>query len=93
MKRSARGFGLAARLITLAAAVIVAVAAVNVAVFVAKFKGSAEEAMTEEAAAFTAVADETKNHQSFLISQNAVRMDEMLAEATEQLKKGTIRHF
>ena len=83
-----RSLGLATRIIGLTLLVLVAVVAVNYAVFVGRFRHSAEDAMVEKAAAFTAVADETKNHVSKLNQQKAIDHKALLAQLAEDQASG-----
>ena len=64
---------LATRVVVVTAAILVVVVAVNYVVVVARYRASAEDAMVEKARAFTAVADEAKNHTSTLHSTKAFR--------------------
>ena len=57
---------LATRIVTLALAILIAVVAVNYFVFVNGYRHRAKDALVEKARAFTAVADEAKNHTSLL---------------------------
>ncbi|MEM6460257.1 MAG: methyl-accepting chemotaxis protein, partial [Planctomycetota bacterium] len=56
-----KSLGLATRIIGIAAVVLITVVAVNYVVFVKGFRGSAEAAMVDKAAAFTATADAAKD--------------------------------
>jgi len=60
--------GLGTRIVAAALAVLVAVVTVNYIVFAVGYRSRAIDAMVEKAKAFTAVADETKNHVSVLHS-------------------------
>ena len=62
MIKALKSIGLGTRIIVLTVIVLIAVVAVNYVVFVTSFRRSAEQAMVQKAAAFTAVADQTKNH-------------------------------
>ncbi|QDU32344.1 hypothetical protein KS4_03760 [Poriferisphaera corsica] len=59
--------GIGSRLITLTVVLIVMVVVVNFVVFNRSFKNRSESALIEKASAFTALADESKNHVSRLI--------------------------
>jgi len=85
--------GLSTKIILVVVAVLVTVVGVNYAVFMSGYKQSAQDAMMEKAAAFTAVADEAKNHQSRLIADGAVDSKKLIAEATEQIKSGQIKSY
>ena len=79
---------LAPRIITMAMAVIVAVVAVNYVVFVRGYRVRALDAMVEKAKAFSAVADEAKNHASLLHRINAFQDDQLAAELKSDLGSG-----
>ena len=83
-----RSLGLATRIIGLTIVVLITVVAVNYAVFVGRYRASAEGAMVEKAAAFTAVADETKNHVSKLNEQKAIDHEALLAALAEDQAAG-----
>ena len=57
---------LATRIVAVTLFVVIVVVAVNYMVFVSDYRASAQEGMVEKAKAFTAVADEAKNHTSLL---------------------------
>lgn len=57
---------LATKIITVTLTIMVGVVAVNYLTFVRGYRASAREAMVEKAKAFSAVADEAKNHTSLL---------------------------
>jgi methyl-accepting chemotaxis protein len=57
-------------------------------IFVAGYRESAENAMVEKAAAFTAVADEAKNHASELFLAKSIATDELMKELQESVSKG-----
>lgn len=80
--------GLGTRILASAIVIVLSVVAVNYWVFVKDYKKSAADAMLEKAAAFTAVADEAKNHASHLLSIDAVDVDSLLADAAEHMKSG-----
>lgn len=79
---------LSARIIALTTLLVIAAVAVNYVVFVTRFRESAEHAMVEKAAAFTAVADEAKNHASELFLSKSIATDELMKELEENLAKG-----
>ena len=80
--------GLGTRILVTAITIVVTVVAVNYWVFVRDYEKSANQAMVEKAAAFTAVADEAKNHASHLLSIDAVDVDSLLTEAAAHMEKG-----
>ena len=63
---------LSSRIIALTTFLVIAAVAVNYVVFVSRFRESAEHAMVEKAADFTAVADEAKNHASELFLAKSI---------------------
>ena len=83
-----RNISLSTRIIVLATFVTLAVAGVSYTVFVKRFRESAETAMMEKAAAFTAVADEAKNHASELFLKKSIAVDELLTELNAEVAKG-----
>lgn len=83
-----RGFTLSTKLLTISVGLVLAVASVNMYLFMSGFRKSAEEAMIEKAAAFTAVADETKNHTSKLHAEHTFNTHQLLEEALAKVKQG-----
>ena len=64
------------------------VVTLNYVLFVRGYRKSAIDAMTAEAASFTAVADEAKNHASELMANGSIAKDELIKEAQEEIKAG-----
>ena len=79
---------LSSRIIALTTFLVIAAVAVNYVVFVSRFRESAEHAMVEKAAAFTAVADEAKNHASELFLSKSIATEELMKELEANLAKG-----
>jgi len=79
---------LSSRIVTLAILLVLATVAVNYVVFVTRFRENAELAMVEKAGAFTAVADEAKNHASELFLDGAIATEELMAELEADVAKG-----
>ncbi len=75
-----KSLGLATRIIVLALAVLVTVVVVNYVVFVRGHRAAAEQAMVQKAAAFTAVADEAKNHTASLQAAGSFDSKALLTE-------------
>jgi methyl-accepting chemotaxis protein len=75
---------LGVRLIAMVLAVMGVLVGVNYAVFVAAYQDDALDAMVDKAGAFTAVADEAKNHTGKLAMSGSLNTAEMLAELAEQ---------
>jgi len=92
MLRRINDLSLSTRIIALTIVVLLTVVGVNYAIFVDGYRESADQAMVEKAAAFTAVADAAKNHQSKLMSSGTVDMTSMLADLKEVLDKGGDYH-
>src|SRR5690606_20934136 len=85
--RRLNSLGLSTKIIALAVALLVAVVGVNYAVFVRGYAREARRAMAEKAAAFTAVADEAKNHASRLVELGAFDSVRLSAEAAEHVRE------
>ncbi|MBL4591234.1 MAG: methyl-accepting chemotaxis protein [Phycisphaerales bacterium] len=81
--------GLSTKIIAATLTVMVAVVAVNYTIFLNGYRDSAQEAMVARAAAFTAVADEAKNDAASKFLNKEINVDELLAEALEQIDNGT----
>ena len=79
---------LSSRIVTLAILLVLTTVAVNYVVFVTRFRENAELAMVEKAGAFTAVADEAKNHASELFLDGAIATEELMAELEADVAKG-----
>ncbi len=88
MLKKLSSLGLATRIIGLTVIIMFAVVAVNYVVFVSNYKKSAHHAMVERAGAFTAVADEAKNHTGDIVKSGALATEELLAELAELQKNG-----
>lgn len=80
--------GLATRLATVTITILVGVVAVNYLIFVKEYRHSAEEAMIARARAFTAVADEAKNHVGTLQTNNSFDTQRLLADLKTDLAAG-----
>ena len=79
---------LSGRIVALTVLLVTVAVAVNYVIFVAVYRESAENAMVEKAAAFTAVADEAKNHASELFLAKSIATDELMKELQESVSKG-----
>ncbi|MFM7134330.1 MAG: methyl-accepting chemotaxis protein [Planctomycetota bacterium] len=79
---------LSGRIVALSVLLVLVAVALNYVVFVLRFRDSAEQAMVEKAAAFTAVADEAKNHASGLYLSKSIATNELFTELQEDLAKG-----
>ncbi len=83
-----KSLGLSSKIITIVVALIVAAVGANYWIFMSGYRADAELALAAKAAAFTAVADETKNHTSKLQAQGAFDRDKLLEEALVHVKSG-----
>jgi methyl-accepting chemotaxis protein len=81
-------FGLSVKIISVVVGLVVTTVVANYVVVARGYSRAAEKAMVEKAGAFTAVADEAKNHTSKLLAAGAVNLESLAAEATEKVKKG-----
>jgi len=72
--------GLGTRIIASVLVSVAAVVAISDYVFISRFRDAAQDAMKEKAAAFTAVADEAKNHTAELYQQGSFDSDQLLKE-------------
>ena len=79
---------LSSKIVVLSLLLVLVAVGVNYVVFVINFRQSAQQAMVDKAAAFTAVADESKNHASSLFIAKSIAVDELLKELSEDLAKG-----
>jgi methyl-accepting chemotaxis protein len=80
--------GLSTKIAVLAVATLLAVLAVNYVVFLRGYRADMEVAMAEKAGAFTAVADETKNHTAKLFMTGAIDRESLVAEALAHIGNG-----
>ncbi|MEM9348535.1 MAG: methyl-accepting chemotaxis protein, partial [Planctomycetota bacterium] len=89
MKTLFKKFGslsLAIRVIALTLAIITTIVVVNNMVFIDKHREAANQSMVDKAAAFTAVADEAKNHTGDLQADDVFSNDILLAELAKEKK-------
>ena len=80
LTRTVANMGLGTRIIALAMGIVCTVVAISYVIFVRGYRASAENAYTDRAAAFTAVADEAKNHASALQDAGAFDRDVLLED-------------
>ncbi len=71
---------LGTRIILVTLTILVIIVALNYWVFMTRYAKSAQHAMVEKAAAFTAVADEAKNHASKVSASGALDTESLLAD-------------
>ncbi len=88
MIQKLKSLGLSTRIIGLTLIILVGVVCVNYFVFVSGFRKSAEDAFIARAGAFTAVADEAKNHVARLHLRHTFNEEEMLEELETLQKSG-----
>ncbi|TVQ51826.1 MAG: methyl-accepting chemotaxis protein, partial [Phycisphaerales bacterium] len=79
---------LSLRILVFTCVIVATIVAVNYVIFIGGFRDSAEQAMIEEAAAFTAVADEAKNHASTMLERNAFDREYLLADLERVRDRG-----
>ncbi|RMH13477.1 MAG: methyl-accepting chemotaxis protein [Planctomycetota bacterium] len=77
-----KGFGISVKIIALTTASLFVVVALNYAVFLSGYRKDARDALMHKAAAFTAVADEAKNHASEAFKAGSINTDELFEELT-----------
>ncbi|MCW5757146.1 MAG: methyl-accepting chemotaxis protein [Phycisphaeraceae bacterium] len=80
--------GLGVRIVSTCAVVIVGVVAINYYVFSDRYRNDVQEELMMRAAAFSAVADETKDHVGMLHGVGAFDTERLLSEALEHVAKG-----
>jgi len=88
MIQALKSLGLGTRLITVFLFILLGVVALNYVIFVGRYRESAEEAMAEKAAAFTAVADEAKNHVTELNKHGAFDTAALLEDLKQTQAQG-----
>jgi methyl-accepting chemotaxis protein len=79
---------LASRIVTVTLVIVIGILAVNYTVFARRYRASAEMALVEKAKAFSAVADEAKNHVSLLHRMDAFQSKELIADLNKDLAAG-----
>ena len=87
-----RNLGMTTRIMLFSAVILITVVVINCFVFLSGHRESAREALVEKGAAFTAVADEAKNHASLLASQGAFDFESLSAEAKAHVDAGGDYH-
>ncbi len=83
-----KSLGLAPKIITTTLVILIGVVAVNYVIFVSKYKASTIHGLVLEAAAFTAVADEAKNHVGDLNNDGTFDTENLLAQLKTDLAEG-----
>jgi methyl-accepting chemotaxis protein len=87
-----KSIGISTKIVAVVFCLTAGAVAANYAVFVPNYYADAQDAMMEKAAAFTAVADEAKNHASLLIQNGSFDVEELLSEAKSHLNAGGHYH-
>lgn len=88
MLQKIKSLGLGTRIIAITLTILVVVVFVNYVIFVNGYQDSAHQALVERAAAFTAVADEAKNHVGKLNNDKVFATEELLADLQSAIKSG-----
>lgn len=83
-----RGFTLSTKILAISVSIVIVVAGVNMYLFMSGYRHAAMKAMEEKAAAFSAVADQAKNHTSNLHAQKAFNSAQLLEEALAKVAQG-----
>ena len=81
-----KSLSLGVRVIALTLTIITAIVVINNLIFISKHREAADQALIHKAAAFTAVADEAKNHTAALQKDKDFDTAALLAELGEQRK-------
>ncbi|MFZ4574945.1 MAG: methyl-accepting chemotaxis protein [Phycisphaerales bacterium] len=84
-----KSLSLSTKIIASTIASVLAVVAINYVVFLRGYSEDMQAALVKKAAAFTAVANETKNHVASLQSKGAFDSDTLLKEALQQIQNGS----
>jgi methyl-accepting chemotaxis protein len=79
---------LATRIVLVTLVIVLGVMAVNYLVFLQGYRASAQAALVEKAKAFSAVADEAKNHASLLHRMDTFQSQALAAELAKDLAAG-----
>ncbi len=88
MIKKLNSLSLSTKIVAISSVSMLIVVAINYVFFMSGYKRDVEAGMVEKAAAFTAVADEAKNHTSAMIASGAVDMHKLAAEAEGELAAG-----
>ena len=80
--------GISTKLLCISLLVLLAVVGVNYAVFMSGYRESMLDAYEDKASSFTAVADEAKSDASVKFMDGTINVEQLLAEAQEQMENG-----
>jgi methyl-accepting chemotaxis protein len=83
-----RSMSLSTKILLTVSGLSIGLVAANYTIFLKGYKHDVQELLMEEAAGFTAVADEAKNHTSKLLSEGAFDTKTLIADAQAQIAKG-----
>ena len=83
-----RSLGISTKILIVVLSLVAIVVAGNYMVFMGGYARDARQALMDKAAAFTAVADETKNHVSRLQMAGSFDTEKLLAQATRTIESG-----
>jgi len=86
-KKPKKSIGISTKIIAVATIALIGVVAINYAIFMSAYRSDATAAMMEKAAAFTAVADEAKNHASDVFMAGSLDIESLQKELTEEMEK------
>jgi methyl-accepting chemotaxis protein len=86
-KKPKKSIGISTKIIAVATIALIGVVAVNYAIFMSAYRRDAKVAMMDKAAAFTAVADEAKNHASEVFMAGSLDIEELQKELKEEMEK------
>ncbi len=82
-----KSLGISTKIIAVVTIALIAVVTVNYVIFMSAYKRDAKLAMMEKAAAFTAVADEAKNHASEVFQSGALNIEELSQELKDEMER------
>ncbi|MEZ6019040.1 MAG: DUF3365 domain-containing protein [Planctomycetota bacterium] len=83
--RSAR---LSTKVITFMVTILIITVALNYTVFMTRYKASAEQSLVDEAAAFTAIAEETKDYAGHLVDDKSIDLVSLQADLEQRMEHG-----
>ncbi len=86
-KKPKKSIGISTKIIAVATVALIGVVAINYAIFMSAYRRDATAAMMEKAAAFTAVADEAKNHASDVFMAGSLDIESLQKELSEEMEK------
>ena len=84
--RMLKDLNLTTKIITVAIGLLLVVTAISYTMFMRGYADDARHAMTDRAAAFTAVADEAKNHASKLVESQSFDAERLVSDALAHMR-------